>query len=707
MNTQSPTEASILYRHNALGSLSLVEIHRAEPRVRDRSAQELFIIIEIAPRKENERPHAVEAIRRLIQSADDVFIASREQTPERVLEEVIDSLNASLATVFSKRQSLFHSLSMVIGLTEHGQIHFSQIGGIQALLIHGASITDITESQEASSLLKAFTHVTSGLLNPSDTLVFTTNSLTDYVAHDKLRTLANALTPASLADQLAHLVAPAPAQASFAAFIIKFTTEFDSEILYQHEQDTNALRSPREDVPDNDVFLHNENLPSPRARRTEGTVYASLRRIPLGPTLAYFKRGGAHYFYYLWRIAHKSLATLLLILRVAINPRARAHEETKIVALTYTRFHDVRSALKANHRGARVAFYILAATALLLLHTLVFQGLRQAETKKYIAFDELIAAIAADQKEADNAIIYEDEKRAAAILQNTLNQLKRFSPLNDEQAAAIQNYSEEIERQLKKINRITTVEQPVVFADIGSQIENEPLYFTMEGANFVIATDRDVYRLIDTKIVKIGSSADPIAALLPSGPATLFLTRSGSLLRINGDRLESIPFTASPEQKSITAATTYAGNLYILDAQTNAIFKYTGAGLRFGAGSIWLRDPVLLSESVSLSADGALYTLNRSGTLSKLVRGTQQDFALAQTVPAIGDNGTVATSGASARLYILDPAHNRALVFNKEGAIQNQFTSPEFTNLRAFAHDEKEETLFLLAGGKIFALNLK
>ncbi len=62
------------------------------------------------------------------------------------------------------------------------------------------------------------------------------------------------------------------------------------------------------------------------------------------------------------------------------------------------------------------------------------------------------------------------------------------------------------------------------------------------------------------------------------------------------------------------------------------------------------------------------------------------------------------TSKDSLFLYVLDPAGKRLIIYNKNGNLKKQYSSPQFSDLKDFAVDEKNKQLFLLSGNKILGL---
>jgi len=118
--------------------------------------------------------------------------------------------------------------------------------------------------------------------------------------------------------------------------------------------------------------------------------------------------------------------------------------------------------------------------------------------------------------------------------------------------------------------------------------------------------------------------------------------------------------------KSGIQAEPYSTKLYILDPTGNQIWKYYREREGYGSAEGYNIDGDL-SKAVSMAIDGSIWVLNSDGTIAKLVSGTVTDYEIERAPLSDFAGATkIYTSFESGQVYVLDPANDRVLVFNKD-----------------------------------------
>lgn len=192
----------------------------------------------------------------------------------------------------------------------------------------------------------------------------------------------------------------------------------------------------------------------------------------------------------------------------------------------------------------------------------------------------------------------------------------------------------------------------------------------------------------------------------------LILTNSkNQIWRIDIDNQTSATELKPPVGESWPKAismTTYQENLYILEAESGAIWKYTSRDkVNFATKTAYLASQTLNnSDFVTIASDGFMYTLTNNGEVSKLLKGTPQSFG-PLNVPKPGDTFQNAkqffTSTNSASIFIQDD--HRLIEISKDGQYLRQFVLNDATINTSFVSPKSKRAWFVV-GDQLIETNL-
>ena len=153
----------------------------------------------------------------------------------------------------------------------------------------------------------------------------------------------------------------------------------------------------------------------------------------------------------------------------------------------------------------------------------------------------------------------------------------------------------------------------------------------------------------------------------------------------------------------------YAGNIYLLDKAANTIWRFAGAEGTFGSKSEWLGEGVEpdFSRIVSISIDGNIWVLSQTGRILKFSRGSPQNISAAGVFPSLSSADVIYTNEELGFVYILDKGGKRVVVLDKDGNYKAQYFSDRLSEANDLAVSEKEKKIILLAGSKLYFIELK
>ncbi len=153
----------------------------------------------------------------------------------------------------------------------------------------------------------------------------------------------------------------------------------------------------------------------------------------------------------------------------------------------------------------------------------------------------------------------------------------------------------------------------------------------------------------------------------------------------------------------------FAGNLYVLDKEGNAIYRYAGQGKSFGSQQNWLAASTRadFSQVKQWVIDGSVYALLPGSKVLKYSLGSPQAFSLRGVAPEIGNVDAIFASEDNEGVYFLDKAGSRVVVTDKKGSYLAQYVAEGISSASKIVATEKDKKLIFLTTDKLFSLELK
>src|SRR3989344_7279203 len=420
---------------------TLADIYIESPHDPARAHQRLFVLLEVP----QALPNARAIIDRLIERAVEAFERSRHTTPELTLEATLEALNMIMPELLpSRAQSWLDQLSILIGISDRGQVHLAQIGMIHAYHVHHAAWTLVSEKNRIENPLKIFSHITSGLLQPEDALIFTTNALIDYVSVDKIRSLVHELMPTRAILKLESLLSAVPSHVTFATVIVKFVTDESRRADEQRvaaEQTFPHSRETMNEVPPERTAVR----PTRQSRYDRGIVKKSLR---------WFGSNSARYVALLFKALAQIGLLLVNIVYSFFSGARRIKLEQDAIRYTNLFLNDIGDFFGSLRPYRRRLLYGIGIALFILLNGIVLNGQYQHVIARRSAFEDMMVEVSLLKQQADNAQVYNDDKMREQALSRIVALLSTSVPTTPKQETQRAQYLEENETELNRLRHI-------------------------------------------------------------------------------------------------------------------------------------------------------------------------------------------------------------------------------------------------------------
>jgi hypothetical protein len=177
--------------------------------------------------------------------------------------------------------------------------------------------------------------------------------------------------------------------------------------------------------------------------------------------------------------------------------------------------------------------------------------------------------------------------------------------------------------------------------------------------------------------------------------------------------IEEGPIAWEAKKLSNEANTIFYGTyLYSLDPTNNQVIKqrYFKQNNTLGDKTNWLKEKDDLLNSKLLTIDGSIYVSlsdPKTGTasLKKFYKGEGQGFELAEITNQPKNLVKIFTSDKHDFIYLLEPT--RVLVYTKEGELEAQYLSLQFSNLLDIAVVNDDQKIYLLNNNEILLIDVE
>lgn len=185
---------------------------------------------------------------------------------------------------------------------------------------------------------------------------------------------------------------------------------------------------------------------------------------------------------------------------------------------------------------------------------------------------------------------------------------------------------------------------------------------------------------------------------------------SGRLLVLDDQRhlFSLTPAGASPlvlrdaqEWGSLDGAVAFGGNLYILDADSDQVWRYPPTAAGFDSERSGLLGETDLSGATGLAVNGGVYVLAEDGGIRHFANGVEEPFALAGIDRGLLSPASLTGDGLGG-LLVADRGNKRLVSLSPGGQFQAQFISRTFTDLRSTAVDAEAGLLYVLVGDSLY-----
>lgn len=163
--------------------------------------------------------------------------------------------------------------------------------------------------------------------------------------------------------------------------------------------------------------------------------------------------------------------------------------------------------------------------------------------------------------------------------------------------------------------------------------------------------------------------------------------------------------TIENKPENLNAVAIYNTRLYGVSLADKTIFRFNQdkRSLNFSGRQEWLKSNLEAKQVSSIAINGKVFTINDQ-RINRYSTGSDDQIVFETTTPTLENPIKLVISQDQKWLYILEPKHNRVVVYTTDGLYKAQFTSDSFNNLKGLAITEDNKNLYILNGKIIYQI---
>ncbi|MBI4435715.1 hypothetical protein HY630_03520 [Candidatus Uhrbacteria bacterium] len=662
----------------------------------------------------------------------------KEANPQHRFEQFLGALNETLAE--HVREGRWHvpieQLHALVGIASSTEMYLSGTGELVALFLHKKPsqryqifnlFRGLQTEQSLPTWEKTFAVVLDGDFHPGDVFCVTDKDLQRTIPPDELNHILVSLPPTGAVEKIRQYF---PHKEGLLLSIVKITEENAPQVVQgrsaipQSNLSVEALNLTEETTgrllddqrPSLSIFL--KKIAAFIRSKSEGRSRLLSDLRSQGGPKELVRRGLRIFLRLLGIVSKHTIKHTNRALRLLKNKEERGRVKTHL-QLKQRHFQgslrSLAGLVRTTPSSTKYLVGGIAIAAVVLVVGISVISKSQARAAEEEVYQEKLVSIEDLMERGAGAIIYKDENQARSLYLNAqtlIEALPTDTPERDERA---QELALDLQTALNEIRHLVTIPNPPLLADLETLTDGVfGNGITIASGNILVAgSDGRLYQFNRTEkrfdvIAGLGEGTLVPIAMSQEDGRTYLLGADGQAYGVSFENQALNPLTQKDDRWVDLEA--YANRLYFLRPTTESaegqIVRFTRNGSSFDQETEWITSRTVPFDTiVSLAIDGSAYVLMHDGSVSRFTSGSEEGWGVGVVDPRITQATKVWTSTESRYLYVLEPATQRLVVYQKDsGAFLVQYRSDAFQNLTDFIVDEAGYTIYLLAGSKLYSI---
>ncbi len=734
---------------------STCKLFISEPsKAQEENMGRLFGIFEInTPSREN-----AAIITQLINHIEDTYysLSEEEITPEKAFEKTLEEANQKFSQILEEKkfylvgnlneETIKEKINFSIGVIKGTEIYLSYLNTIGIYLIHKGKqdfkLINIKKlnGEDSTPSSKLFSNFITGQVNPPDYLFVANSSFLDFITTERIRKTMTSLPIHKAAEYFKNSLLQHEGY-NFASVMIHNALKDESKDknpasvtsiseLNSTESSTERLLAPSfwsnlKSFSQHAIsYIKKDNkieaIESEIETETIEHPDTSRQRSPMQDDEA-----ETNYTQSKLDKSKKILSSAGTTSKNIFNKSKRLSQKMVSSIKTNEKLYNLRKylKLKLGYLGSyikkipnlsKILLFIAVLLIILFVYSTSYFKHQQNQQLFSQDFQDKVTQIEDKINQAESNYIFGDENLAKEEVTNAQALLSTLEVDSNNQRQKQSELSQKIEVIIGKLRHITNINDSLLLTNLSTLQENNiDIKNLIYKNNQLFAFDsinNNIYKInLDSRDVnKIYSNISDIGSIQKAkiiADKTLLYQDKNGLLNFSNDKYSPINISLQAGGK-ISDFATYNNRLYVVDVNSNQIYRHSVAQGGYGAGIAWLKDSLDLKGVNSIGIDTNIWLLNNDGQIFKLNKGSKQSFEIKNLDPALNNPTKMITGEDTDYIYVLEPTNNRIVVLDKKGELITQYYSQLFDNLKTFTLQENEKKVFIVNDNKVYFFNL-
>ena len=745
---------------------SHVLLHITEPSTpAEEEKGYFFAICEI----NNSDNQLIVRMQNIIDEIEQQYYESSIGSGKHPLEAVLEKINQENFTLAREKDTTLNCVVGVIARPEvvfsfHGRpqiliFYKNREGYYHRMDLAGANEQEIKDDKQI------FSQIVQGKISPADFLFISTPRVADYFSQDRLQKIVTSRPTRQSAEHLERVLSELRNNCSYGGLIVHLENKETADDHLEKTRPSQNSGSARSLDRLYDTELNTANTLSPSMlgkvnqrlqsfvkntpqfiNKMEDDGEKTIRRTPPA------RIGGAHLrthrpfsghgetgidyrhllvtaLRFTWQALKylgQALAWLGLLLWTITAGLARflsaifylatniGNRRRTIINQWSQNWKNYRDHFKNLPLATKILFLSSVVLVIIFAFSVTYISYKKEKAAQEQQFNQQIQTIKEKKDSAESYMTYNNDAQATG----EIREAKRILLTVDCVLPAHNSACEELTRQIEKLSLRIRKEQeanPELIYDWG--FKDNPLTGLTRVNNKIIAfgqntPDLFIFDLLTktTALIKTNNSVSGFtaAAVPKENDYALFVYNKNKLLQYNPEdnSVKTINVSFPSDNAEISGMVLYNRRLYALDRANGQIYRHDNIQSGFAAGKPWIKDGVKLVEAVDITIDGDVFVLSKSGAIDKFNAGVKQESPPLIIEPPLENGDRIWTYNDLRFVYILDSDQKRLLIINRDGRLEKQLTSEDFTDPLGFSVDEESQTAYILNENKLYKIGL-
>lgn len=644
-------------------------------------------------------------------------------------EQTLREINDSLGIISQKGESdWIGNLNATIGLISNNQLHISLTGNISGYLIRNNKITSITDGlTEDNELnpLKYFVNITSGELAASDHVVIANVALFDLLSIDRLRKIVTELPVKSAIYEMHRGLRKIKAEEASAIILEASDLAPDPklndlpEILFLDKGTKGWLEKSIEKATPVAKNIYHGIISSLKkgAIKSKETAKSARHKWDqsYGPKTQKLLHRAKNATQDKFSKINLGASPLAKFRTDNIKVRPYNKKPSNFSKFALSSWLKIKVIFKKENRRYLYIFLVVLLIIAGYLKIRANNISRQkigTENQAVVSLDEannlLNSAI------EDISLKQGDGKDKLIKALDIVNTAEKFASTHDRAVALKQKIQDKIDEVIGAI-RFRDI-KPIfsINGEIKQNILAGTKIYSITSDGKVYATDtRDKEPALIASIGQDGSKISDASYTDSLELIFIYLDNQKIIsLDTTKDTVGKTELASDPNKnwEKAVAVFSYTNNIYLLDPESNEVWKHSELDNGFSEGADYLDTRrVSLKNSLDLTIDGNIYILNKDASVAKFTRGSfDQDFKI-QSIPSpydkITDPVSIFTDQDTNYIYIFDKTFNRIIRFDKTGQYSTQYIFEGIT-IDQFLVNPRIQKMWITSGKDIYEVSI-